>query len=179
MATASQETPITVTYEAIDGYHTSRPFKTLAGARKFATDYIGDSPEVYEGSSYAVSFDGIGRITCSGIPVYNLFFDPPAPEPEPVVPTTYRGILKLEQSVSNWSLSLSEQEAEYYGECARYGDAGPGSGLRLREIRADLGKERALLAAAFETPAGQAIIAKREKRRLDYWNKPENRDCCF
>jgi len=34
--------------------------------------------------------------------------------------------------------SIGEHEAQYASECAMYGDAGPGQGLRLREMRATL-----------------------------------------
>jgi hypothetical protein len=33
---------------------------------------------------------------------------------------------------------IGEHEAQYASECALYGDAGPGQGLRLREMRATL-----------------------------------------
>jgi hypothetical protein len=62
---------ITVTYSSIDGVRKRRKFKTLAGARKFATHWVGDNPDL--GSSYAVSFDGVGKITVDGVPLKKLF----------------------------------------------------------------------------------------------------------
>ena len=34
--------------------------------------------------------------------------------------------------------SIGEHESQYASECALYGDAGPGQGLRLREMHATL-----------------------------------------
>lgn len=63
---------IKVRYHAVDGYYKTRRFKTLQGARKFATEYIGGTPEI--GPGYAVSQDGVGRITVSGCTLHTLFF---------------------------------------------------------------------------------------------------------
>ena len=41
--------------------------------------------------------------------------------------------------------SLGEAETQYKSECALYGDAGPGQGLRVREGRAALAKIKAQL----------------------------------
>ena len=65
---------IKVRYSSIDRFGKSRKFKTLAGARKFAHDWIGAHPEI--GSTYAVSGDGIGKITCSGCTLRELFPSP-------------------------------------------------------------------------------------------------------
>ena len=41
--------------------------------------------------------------------------------------------------------SLGEHEAQYHAEVSMFGDAGPGQGLRLEEMKRDLAKiERAL-----------------------------------
>ena len=76
---------ITVTYSSIDGYQKTRSFKTLKGARGYAQYWVGETPEC--GSYYAVSFDGVGKVTCSGCSLSALFYDGgscPAPqEPEP------------------------------------------------------------------------------------------------
>ena len=62
---------ITVRYRSLDGYSQTRRFKTLAGARKFATKWVGAHPEI--GSSYAICGDGIGRITVEGALLSDLF----------------------------------------------------------------------------------------------------------
>jgi hypothetical protein len=62
---------ITVRYRSLDQFSESRKFKTLAGARRYAHRRIGEHPEI--GSRYAVSGDGIGRITCEGCTLAELF----------------------------------------------------------------------------------------------------------
>lgn len=57
-------TTIKITYASVDGVRETRPFKTLAGAQKFAHKAVGAHPEM--GQGYAVSGDGIGKITCRG-----------------------------------------------------------------------------------------------------------------
>jgi hypothetical protein len=61
---------IKVRYLAVDGYQAYRRFKTLKGARQFATERVG-VPEIACG--YAISADGIGRITVSGCTLEELF----------------------------------------------------------------------------------------------------------
>jgi hypothetical protein len=72
---------ITVRYLAVDGFSKTRRFKTLAGAQKFAQHYLGEHPEFYERSWYAVSFDGVGRVTVEGATLADLF--PPKVEEPP------------------------------------------------------------------------------------------------
>ena len=62
---------ITVRYYSIDGYRKTRQYKTLNGARKFAQAYVGANPTM--GMSYAVSDDGIGKITVTGTSLEALF----------------------------------------------------------------------------------------------------------
>lgn len=57
---------ITVRYSSIDGVRKLKRFKTLAGARRFAHKYVGPHPEISSWGQYAVSFDGVGKITMSG-----------------------------------------------------------------------------------------------------------------
>jgi hypothetical protein len=71
-------TDIKVTYSSIDGVRKSRRFKTLAGASAFAKHWIGDSPDISGFSSYAVSDDGVGKITCTGCTLTALFYGEPA-----------------------------------------------------------------------------------------------------
>lgn len=72
-----------ITYQSCDGARKTRTFKTLAGARKFAQEWVGKNPEM--GSRYAISGDGIGKITAEGVELRALFGDlPQAPTPDPV-----------------------------------------------------------------------------------------------
>lgn len=68
---------IIVTYRSIDGYSQRRTFKTLKGARRFAHKWVGSHPEISEAFQYAVSGDGIGRVTWSGCTANDLFPFPP------------------------------------------------------------------------------------------------------
>ena len=65
---------IKVRYSTIDRFSQTRRFKTLEGARKFAVYYVGEHPEM--GSSYAVSDDGVGKITVEGCTLRELFKEP-------------------------------------------------------------------------------------------------------
>jgi len=65
------EVVIRVRYESIDHFSKTRRFKTLKGAQKFAQHWVGETPEM--GSFYAVSGDGIGKITCEGCRLLDLF----------------------------------------------------------------------------------------------------------
>jgi hypothetical protein len=62
---------IKVRYSSIDGHGRLAKFKTLNGASRFARKWIGDHPDI--GRSYAVSDDGIGKITVSGATLAELF----------------------------------------------------------------------------------------------------------
>jgi hypothetical protein len=62
---------IKVKYSSVDGYNKVRSFKTLTGARKFAQEWVGKNPDL--GSYYAVSDDGVGKITVNGVPLKALF----------------------------------------------------------------------------------------------------------
>lgn len=62
---------IKVTYTSIDGGRKSRSYSTIEGAKKFAHTWVGPHPEI--GSWYAVSGDGVGKITVSGASLRDLF----------------------------------------------------------------------------------------------------------
>lgn len=62
---------ITINYRAVDGARDRRTFKTLTGAQKFAHKLVGAHPEI--GSWYAVAGDGVGRVTCTGCTIAELF----------------------------------------------------------------------------------------------------------
>lgn len=65
------DTKITVRYSAVDGFRMTRTFKTLRGAQRFAQRYVGEFPE--QGRGYAVSDDGVGKVTCTGCTLRDLF----------------------------------------------------------------------------------------------------------
>jgi hypothetical protein len=62
---------IRIQYTAIDGAKKGGIFKTLDGAKKFAWRWVGMYPD--RGQGYAISADGIGKITFSGVSVEDLF----------------------------------------------------------------------------------------------------------
>ena len=62
---------IVIRYSTIDRFRTKRTFSTLNGAREFAHHWVGAHPEL--GSSYAVSADGVGKITVEGVTLQELF----------------------------------------------------------------------------------------------------------
>jgi len=64
---------ITIRYQSLDRFSRTRRFKTLAGAQKFAQKWVGQHPEISEAFRYAVSFDGVGKVTCSGCDIAELF----------------------------------------------------------------------------------------------------------
>lgn len=53
-----------VVYRSVDGFRKARTFKSLKGAQKFAQHYLGETPTF--GTGYAVSDDGVGKVTVSG-----------------------------------------------------------------------------------------------------------------
>jgi hypothetical protein len=59
---------------SIDGCRSVRSFKSLKGARKFATDAVG--PQDAFGGHYAVSNDGIVKVTWAGCTRAELFATP-------------------------------------------------------------------------------------------------------
>lgn len=67
---------ITVRYSSIDRFSKSRSFKTIDGARRWARYWVGNHPEI--GSGYAVSGDGVGKITVRGCTLDELFAAPAA-----------------------------------------------------------------------------------------------------
>jgi hypothetical protein len=62
---------IKVVYTSIDYFRKARSFKTVAGAKKFAHKYVGAHPEI--GVGYAVSSDGIGKVTVQGATLAEIF----------------------------------------------------------------------------------------------------------
>jgi hypothetical protein len=62
---------IRVHYTSIDGVHKTRAFNDIVAAQLFAQDMLGECPEI--GSHYAVSGDGVGKITVNGATLAQLF----------------------------------------------------------------------------------------------------------
>ena len=64
---------IRVTYHSIDGHKESITFTYLSPAQRWAQRWIGKAPSL--GSTYAVSDDGIGKITVEGATLKEIFPD--------------------------------------------------------------------------------------------------------
>jgi hypothetical protein len=62
---------IKITYSTVDGFCKTRQFKTLGRARTYAHHWLGETPEV--GRYYAVSGDGVGKVTVDGATLDDLF----------------------------------------------------------------------------------------------------------
>jgi len=71
-------TEIHVTYQSIDHFTQTKKYRALSQARRFAQKWIGRHPEI--GTSYAVSSDGVGKITVSGDATLNDLFPPSEPK---------------------------------------------------------------------------------------------------
>jgi hypothetical protein len=62
---------IIVYYTSVDGCRKTEVCKDLQHAREWAHYWVGEHPEM--GSRYAISGDGVGKITCSGCKLSELF----------------------------------------------------------------------------------------------------------
>ncbi len=63
---------IRLTYTSLDRIRVTRRFKTIKGAQRFAQEWVGETPEL--GTWYAVSADGVGRISeVQGCSLRDLF----------------------------------------------------------------------------------------------------------
>lgn len=62
---------IYICYSSVDGYVEERKYKSLGAAQQFAQKWVGETPEL--GTYYAISGDGIGKITVEGIELKHLF----------------------------------------------------------------------------------------------------------
>jgi hypothetical protein len=83
-------------FSTIDGCRNVKRFKTLAGARKAAHERVGRYPEI--GSTYAVSGDGVVKVTVAGCSLNALFDDEDEAE-EPTDPENIYGLASMRQSV--------------------------------------------------------------------------------
>jgi hypothetical protein len=61
----SRSMVIKVRYTTIDRYKETKSFSTLRGARAYAQKWVGRNPDM--GSHYAISDDGVGKITMEWI----------------------------------------------------------------------------------------------------------------
>jgi len=66
-------TRITIRYTSIDRCHKTSTFKTLKGAQRFAYKWVGETPEISVTFQYAVSGDGVGKVTWEGCTAKELF----------------------------------------------------------------------------------------------------------
>jgi hypothetical protein len=89
---------ITILYTAVDGFTSRRSFRGLDGAKKFSQKMVGAHPEICE--HYAVSSDGIGKVTVRGPVTLEQLF------PDNVI--TYDDIIEDEQA----ALERYEREHE-------------------------------------------------------------------
>jgi len=71
---------ITLKYLAVDGFRTEKTFSSLKEAQEFAVLWAGARCEV--GRTYAITYDGVGRLTWTGVTAEELF----PKEDSPVVP---------------------------------------------------------------------------------------------
>ncbi len=66
---------ITLRFSTIDGVRKTHKYSTLAGARKKALSWVG--PVDSTSGSYAVSSDGVVKVTCKGCTLTELFSTEP------------------------------------------------------------------------------------------------------
>lgn len=64
---------IVVSYRSIDHFSKRRVFKSLVGARRFAHSMVGPHPDRSETFGYAVSDDGVGKVTIEGASLNDIF----------------------------------------------------------------------------------------------------------
>ncbi|TRD15772.1 hypothetical protein [Palleronia caenipelagi] len=62
---------MTVIYESVDGCRREGKFSEIEDARTFAVKWVGHNPDI--GGGYAVSADGIGKVTTEGLTLEELF----------------------------------------------------------------------------------------------------------
>lgn len=93
---------IKIKYQAVDGYREGKSFMSLKGAQKYAHDRVGAHPEM--GSYYAVSGDGIGKVTVEGVSLTELFPDNQPAQRE------YRGYLSYEQMQGDCGNDYDERD---------------------------------------------------------------------
>lgn len=62
---------IKLRFSTIDGIRKTKRFKTVAGARKAAQDWLGKDAVI--GGYYAISGDGVVKVTAEGCTLADLF----------------------------------------------------------------------------------------------------------
>jgi hypothetical protein len=100
---------IKVRYITLDGVNKLRKFKTLAGARKFALEWVG--PQDVEGGYYAVSDDGVGKVTWQGCTRRELFGDN---EPDQIDAAYKADKAALDAAYAKAVASGSQADNEFY-----------------------------------------------------------------
>jgi len=165
---------ITMQYTSIDGAKATRVFKTVKAARKFALDYVG--PQDAEGGHYAVSFDGIGKVTWSGITRAQLF----GGEPSTRFPGVPDSSLNKETTFYSRGNELFCREAGYtfdhvgqlFGRIVEVKDNVTGdhfAGYALREV-----DSRGLFDEGTVFTTREAAMASAKQAMLDYLNYLNN-----
>lgn len=74
LAALQRNAAIKVRYEATDGYKETKRFTRLDKAQEYAESMVGERPEISQTFGYAVSQDGIGKVTVSGDAVIEDLF---------------------------------------------------------------------------------------------------------
>lgn len=64
---------IKIVYESIDYYSEEKEFTSLEYAKEYAQRWVGEHPEISPTFGYAYSPDGVGRISCEGCSIHDLF----------------------------------------------------------------------------------------------------------
>lgn len=127
---------ITVRYSSVDGFSEKRAFKTISGARAYATSRVGPTAEV-SSSGYAVSGDGVGKITVDGIGLRELLTGEKADaasgvfavfvtychDGEPCVQASLRGRYEsVDEQVQAFDHFSQHDDAEHYHYMADFKD---------------------------------------------------------
>ena len=68
-------------FKTLDGIRKTKKFKTLAGAQKATWDWVGKDAEI--GTGYAISTDGVVRVSADGCTLAELFDNKPPIDPYP------------------------------------------------------------------------------------------------
>lgn len=150
-----------ITYTSIDGVRKARTFKTLAAARKFALDYVG--PQDVEGGWYAVSFDGVGKVTWSGVTREELFGATDASIPLNKTNTFYARGDDLFCRQAGYTF---DHEGQLFGRIIEAMDSVTGDnpdGFRLRNT-----DQRGLFDEEARFATREAAMASAKRAMLDY-----------
>lgn len=110
---------IRVRYRSCDGFSKSGKWKTVKAASRFARKWVGETPE--NGTFYAVSADGVGRVTWEGVTFGELF-----PAAESLVKSWRKDLESNEERedvmVTRYDAPYTEEDAMRDEEAARFDD---------------------------------------------------------